>query len=196
VAIPLRDAGKVVIGIEPLRTGVESLIGNGIVAYQGTLEDLAFPDASIDAIGIFDVLEHIEYPEVLLSEVGRVLKPGGALIVSVPANQYLFSDFDLSIGHFRRYSRKTLENLLTENGFKSNRFEYLFLAFVVPAFILRSIPYRFGRRRRYQNTINSNNKLSKIMELLRPLLEVLFRIEGKFRLPTGLSLISLSFKPD
>jgi ubiquinone/menaquinone biosynthesis C-methylase UbiE len=193
-AIPLKKAGIAAIGIEPLSTGSESLVHNGIIAYEGTLEDLAFPDSSIDAIGIFDVLEHIEQPGTVLTEIRRVLKPGGLLIVSVPANQWLFSDFDISIGHYRRYSRKSLQQLLEKNGFNSNKIKYLFLSFVPPAFMLRTLPYKFGRRRRYQSTIKSNQSLATAMKLMEPFLRAIFKIEDRLPLPTGLSLLSQSFK--
>jgi ubiquinone/menaquinone biosynthesis C-methylase UbiE len=196
VAIPLKKAGITVIGIEPLRTGALALTNNGITAYWGTLEDLAFPDKSIEAIGIFDVLEHLEYPELVLCEVQRVLKPGGLLITTVPANQWLFSDFDLSIGHFRRYSRKSLRRLLTENGFVSNRIEYFFLSLVLPAFILRTIPYKLGRRKVFQSQVRSNSGLNKVMRCLEPLLKAIFAVERKLPLPLGLSLISCSYKSD
>jgi SAM-dependent methyltransferase len=194
VALPLRAAGKTVIAIEPLPSGAKALTYNGIMAYQGTLKDMAFPDSSIYAIGVFDVLEHLEHPEELLQEINRVLKPGGILITTVPANQWLFSDFDSSIGHFRRYSRPTLDKLLRENGFQNNKVHYFFFSLVLPAFILRTIPYKFGRRRQYSKTIKSNKFLSNVMRLAYPLLFLILKIEDKFRLPTGLSLISVSSK--
>ena len=196
VAIPLRKNGKIVIGVEPLRRGIEALAKDGIIGYWGTLEDLAFPNSSIDAIGLFDVLEHLEDPGVVLSEIRRVLRPGGLLIVTVPANQWLFSDFDLSIGHFRRYSRNSLNQLLVQNGFHGNKIEYFFLVLVFPAFVLRTIPYKLGRRRKYESQNGSNSTLTKVMKILEPLLRIVFKIEERFSLPLGLSLISSSVKSE
>ena len=196
VAIPLRKAGIAVIGIEPLRTGVESLTKEGVMAYWGTLQDLIFPDDSIEVIGIFDVLEHLEQPELVISEVRRILKPGGLLITTVPAHQWLFSDFDLSIGHFRRYSRKSLQKLLIENGFTSNRTQYIFLGLVLPAFILRTLPYKLGRKKKYQSPVNLNLTPNKARRLLQLVLKAIFTFEGKLPLPLGLSLISSSRKSD
>jgi SAM-dependent methyltransferase len=194
VAIPLRKAGIAVIGIEPLRNGAESMANHGATVYWGTLEDLAFPDESIEVIGIFDVLEHLERPELVLSEIHRVLKPGGLLLTTVPANQWLFSDFDLSIGHFRRYSRKTLETLLVENGFTSNKIQYLFLGLVVPAYLLRTLPYKLGRKKKFQSQVNSNGGQNKSPLIVQILLKKIFVLESKLPLPLGLSLISSSFK--
>lgn len=194
VALPLKAASKAVIGIEPLEAGAKALSFNQITAYQGTLTDLAFPDSSIHAIGVFDVLEHLENPQILLQEVKRVLIPGGVLITTVPANEWLFSDFDLSIGHYRRYSRQGLDKLLLESGFKNNKIQYFFFSLVAPAFILRRIPYRLGRRRNHSKTIKSNKFLSSAMKFINPILVFNLKIEEGIDLPTGLSLISVSFK--
>lgn len=117
VAIPLQENGMTVIGIEPLFNGAAITAKSGVRTYVGTLESLNIPDNSIRAVGVFDVLEHLEKPEFLLTEIYRVLQPGGLLLVSVPAHQWLFSDFDDSIGHFRRYSRKLLSQSLHQSGF-------------------------------------------------------------------------------
>ena len=73
----------------------------------GTLSDL-IPGAVFDVVLYIDVLEHIENDtEELKAAIGR-LRPSGVLIVLVPAHQFLYSNFDRSVGHFRRYSRQNL----------------------------------------------------------------------------------------
>lgn len=61
-----------------------------------------------DTVIYADVLEHIQDDFSELSMVSRHIKTGGHLIVLVPAHQFLFSAFDKSVGHFRRYSRTSL----------------------------------------------------------------------------------------
>jgi hypothetical protein len=61
-----------------------------------------------DTILYIDVLEHIKNDAGELLEASRHLTPGGSLIVLAPAFQYLFSEFDRSIGHYRRYDRQSL----------------------------------------------------------------------------------------
>jgi len=63
-----------------------------------------------DAIIYIDVIEHIEKDAEELQKASFFLKPGGHLIVLVPAHNYLFSEFDKSIGHFRRYNKKMLQD--------------------------------------------------------------------------------------
>ena len=76
-------------------------------AVRGTIDDLAI-DEKFDTILYLDVIEHIEDDSAeLLKATGR-LRTGGHLIVLVPAHQFLFSEFDRAIGHFRRYDKAML----------------------------------------------------------------------------------------
>ena len=61
-----------------------------------------------DFVVMVDVIEHIEDDAGELARAATRLAPGGKLIVLAPAHQFLFSPFDEAIGHFRRYTRKTL----------------------------------------------------------------------------------------
>lgn len=74
----------------------------------GTLASLR-TDERFDTILYVDVLEHIEDDREELHMAARFLSPGGYLMVLSPAHQWLFTPFDERIGHFRRYSRKTLK---------------------------------------------------------------------------------------
>ena len=72
----------------------------------GTIAGAA--DSRFDAILYIDVLEHIEADRAELAAAANLLRPGGSVIVLSPAHQFLFSEFDASIGHYRRYNRKSL----------------------------------------------------------------------------------------
>lgn len=72
----------------------------------GTIRDLA--NRRFDCILYIDVLEHIEADRIELAIAASLLRSGGHLIVLSPAHQFLFSRFDSTIGHYRRYSRRTL----------------------------------------------------------------------------------------
>lgn len=77
---------------------------------EGKLTDLS-PEDKFDSILYIDVLEHIAADNVEISLAANKLLAGGKLIVLCPAHLYLFSAFDHSIGHYRRYSISTLLNL-------------------------------------------------------------------------------------
>jgi 2-polyprenyl-3-methyl-5-hydroxy-6-metoxy-1,4-benzoquinol methylase len=73
----------------------------------GTIHDLPAA-AKFETIFYLDVLEHIEDDRGELARAAARLKPGGALVILAPAHPFLYTPFDAAIGHFRRYTRKTL----------------------------------------------------------------------------------------
>ncbi len=76
----------------------------------GTLTSIGINDV-VDTILYIDVLEHIEDDATELRNAIRVLQPGGHVIVLSPAHQWLFTPFDEAIGHYRRYTKRTLAAL-------------------------------------------------------------------------------------
>jgi len=73
---------------------------------------------SADVLVAFDVLEHVERDGNLFREIGRVVKPGGRFLFSVPLHPELFDRFDEVAGHVRRYEPEELVRLLREAGFR------------------------------------------------------------------------------
>jgi hypothetical protein len=73
------------------------------------------PVPQFDSLLYIDVLEHIESDKAELHYASRLLRNNGHLIVLSPAHQWLYTGFDESLGHFRRYNRKTL-NACTPSG--------------------------------------------------------------------------------
>jgi glycosyltransferase involved in cell wall biosynthesis len=84
----------------------------------------AFDPAHVQfgAILAFEVLEHVEDDKGLLDQAYELLRPGGGLLVSVPAHQARFSSWDAAVGHVRRYERKELLGRLLEAGFTVETF--------------------------------------------------------------------------
>jgi ubiquinone/menaquinone biosynthesis C-methylase UbiE len=76
----------------------------------GTIESIP-ADQHFDTVLYLDVLEHIEEDRQQLEKCRMMLQPGGRIVVLAPAHQWLFSHFDKSIGHFRRYNKQTLSEL-------------------------------------------------------------------------------------
>ncbi|MFQ5473086.1 MAG: class I SAM-dependent methyltransferase [Dehalococcoidia bacterium] len=74
------------------------------------IADLA-ADPAFDCILFVDVLEHIQDDRGEVEQAAARLRPGGHLVVLSPAHSFLFSEFDSQIGHFRRYSARTLRSL-------------------------------------------------------------------------------------
>ena len=94
--------------LEQLKSGLERQQAQGLCElFRGTVADLTAGER-FDAILYIDVLEHIADDRSELSRAATHLKPGGYLVVLAPAHTWLFSRFDASIGHYRRYTKKTL----------------------------------------------------------------------------------------
>jgi ubiquinone/menaquinone biosynthesis C-methylase UbiE len=82
----------------------------------GDVTALDYPDGFFDAVVAFDLLEHVEDDSKAVAEMHRVLKPGGHFVFTVPAFNFIMSAHDRRLGHFRRYSMKSLGALLA--GFR------------------------------------------------------------------------------
>ena len=66
------------------------------------------PDQCVDAVVMLNVLEHIDDQDAALKQVHRILKPGGILVIEVPAGPSLYDYYDQYLRHYRRYDRATL----------------------------------------------------------------------------------------
>jgi ubiquinone/menaquinone biosynthesis C-methylase UbiE len=78
----------------------------------GDILDLEFKNETFDLVCAFDVIEHVEDHKQALSELLRVTKPNGAIVLTVPAHMHLWSDHDLVNHHFRRYVIEDIEKLI------------------------------------------------------------------------------------
>lgn len=97
--------------------------GINITRRHGTLKDL--PESELfDVILYIDVLEHIADDREELRLASRHLARGGEITVLAPSHNYLFSDFDLKVGHYRRYTKYMLRDICPE-GLTFNRYIYL-----------------------------------------------------------------------
>lgn len=90
---------------------------------HGTIKDLSQNDL-FDTILYIDVLEHIINDKTELEDAKNHLKPKGILIILAPAHKWLFSNFDKSIGHYRRYNKHML-NKIIPSCFEALKMEYL-----------------------------------------------------------------------
>lgn len=89
--------------------------GNRIVVVDDLTE---LPEAGFDYLFAFEVLEHIERDSDVMREWMRYLKPGGRVLISVPAHQRKYGRSDEMVGHVRRYEKDALQKLLFDSGAK------------------------------------------------------------------------------
>jgi SAM-dependent methyltransferase len=159
--------------------------------------------AKFDLIGIFDVLEHLPDDVKALQEIRQSLKPGGKLIITVPASMKLWSYFDKVAGHFKRYSCDTLEEALLKSGFKIVKNE----PFMMPLFPVMWLSRKFtqlkkklGLNGQKEDRALANDQL-KISPFMNFIIGTILGIEGKLinmgvRMPFGTSILAIAENPD
>ena len=98
----------------------------------GPLDRTFNPGPIYDLVVMLDVLEHIENDVEALDSASRALKPGGKLLITVPALSWLWSRHDELNHHFRRYDRRSLEAVMAAAGFSVETSRYFFCWTVAP----------------------------------------------------------------
>lgn len=163
----------------------------GIPFVQGDLSHgVPLNDDTLDIVLMLDVLEHVEDERALLSEVARVLRPHGRLVVSVPAFQALWSRHDELHHHKRRYSRRSLVDVLTAAGFACERVTYFNTLLFPLVYGSRSLE-RFSSR--WRGSTTDYERGPRIMTaVLRWLFSLERRIIPRWNLPVGVSLLVLA----
>jgi SAM-dependent methyltransferase len=102
---------------------------------EGSVMEVPFDDASFDLVVSLDVIEHLSDDTGAFAELRRIVAPGGALLVTVPAYQWLWSSHDEMNHHHRRYSRRTLLAAAEATGWRCERTTH-FNALLLPIAIL------------------------------------------------------------
>lgn len=96
-------------------------------------------DKKFDTIIMFDVLEHIENDdEFLNNEAYDLLKDNGKIIITVPAFQFLFSEHDKFLKHFRRYDKKMIKELVKKTNYNMINFHYFYFSLFMFRLIFRN----------------------------------------------------------
>ena len=113
---------------------------------QCVAESLPFHDGAFDVAICCDVFEHLKDDSEGFAEVVRVLKPGGIMVISVPALQWLWSEHDIALSHFRRYEKHQIRDLMKVHGLEISKLTYgvglLFPAVVASRLMGRLVPHR------------------------------------------------------
>ena len=185
----LTSVGVECVAVEPNRLGAQVSSENGVFSIQGDLHALELPVSSIEAVGLFDVLEHLDNADKVLSEIYRVLGSEGKLFITVPATKWLWSASDDLAGHHLRYTRKKIRQQLKNAGFEVLSIRYFFFSLVLPILILRAVPYRLGVRSLIDDTKLVQKKSGWMSRLIT---KVEVALCGK--IPIGTSLVIVATK--
>lgn len=116
-----------VIGVDFSPQAIKYARKRGLIVSRASIEHLPFKNNSFDLVTIIDVIYHKQVKDDLkaLKEIGRVLKPGGLLILRVPANKFLMSIHDKYVHTVRRYSKEELEEKIRTAGLTVKRITYI-----------------------------------------------------------------------
>jgi SAM-dependent methyltransferase len=160
----------------------------------GRLEELPWEDQTFDLITCLDVIEHVPDDTAALSELRRVCRTGGWLLVTVPAYQALWSRHDEANHHYRRYSRAALRAAAASGGWQLERMSSFNSLLLAPAAAVRLAQRRLGTHNGYTNDLDLGPAwLNDVLE--RPLaLEASWLARGR-TLPAGLSLLAVLRRP-
>jgi 2-polyprenyl-3-methyl-5-hydroxy-6-metoxy-1,4-benzoquinol methylase len=139
-------------------------------------------DEAFDTVILLDVLEHIEDDVALLARLGARLGPGGHLILKVPAMPSLYSPMDKAIGHWRRYDKAGLAEVIARAGLELVRI-WSFNAAAVPAW------WWNGR------VLKRRSPPREQVALYNRLVPVLRRLDRLARLVCGVSLLAVARRP-
>jgi ubiquinone/menaquinone biosynthesis C-methylase UbiE len=168
--------------------------GRGHEVKVGRLEELPWGAETFDLITCLDVIEHTPDDRATLTELLRVTKPGGFMLVTVPAYQALWSIHDEANHHYRRYGRATLRRTARLAGWHVERVSSFNSLLLAPAAAVRVLQRRLGTHNGYTNDLDLGPAwLNDVLEL--PLaLEAGWLARGH-TLPAGLSLLAVLSKP-
>lgn len=156
---------------------------------------LPFADNSFDIVAAFDVIEHCEPEKAALDEVARVLVPGGRFLMSVPAYQWAWSDFDEQNGHHRRYTRGRAVRAVERSGLRVERATHAF-AGVFPFFVAERLARRLKRASSEAADVVKVPQVPKALEVvLMGLSRIDARILGRRDIPFGSSVLVAATNP-
>lgn len=165
---------------------------------EGSIAAMPFPSNSFDLVTTFDVLDSFPVPGATapFAELARVLKPGGVLLVRVPAFQSLYSQHDRAVYTEHRYTARELRQRLEEQGLTVARTTYA-MTILFPVALVG----RWLTRSRRDSPQSDVRPLPGPLRWLNSPLAGLLAIEAAWlqwlpwRLPFGLSVMALARKP-
>jgi SAM-dependent methyltransferase len=159
--------------------------------YQMDARQIPF-DCGFDAIGAFDVLEHIDDDDGVLRQMFRATRLGGGLFVTVPQHRFLWSTIDEHSMHQRRYNRAELRTKVRKTGFEIERITS-FNSLLLPLMILsRMHQKRHGDVQPWRE-LEISPALNKVLESILTVERLM--ITNGVSFPLGGSLVLIGRKP-
>ena len=157
---------------------------------------LPFADSSFDVVTAMDIIEHIDDDKAASSEIFRVLKPGGRLLVTVPAFPSLWSEHDEALYHFRRYTAPRLKDLFQRVGLRVDKLSYTVTALFPMIWAYRQINNLLPQKQMEgEKKANLINFAGPVNQALLSLSQWETRLVKTLNLPFGVSVVCIAHKP-
>ncbi|NUO81800.1 class I SAM-dependent methyltransferase [candidate division KSB1 bacterium] len=188
--IPFLEKFGTVYGIEASQTAIDLCRQDG---FQNVYlhSDLQWQNRSFDALAFLDVIEHLDDDLEFVKHYLQWLKPGGWVVVTVPAFMWLWSEHDVINQHRRRYTRAQLRRLLETAGLKIWKASYFNSIFFPPIALIR-----LAKKLLPQNTGTPRADLNLTSSRFNTLFKVIFASErhwlAHFSFPVGISIICIA----
>jgi SAM-dependent methyltransferase len=180
------------VGADSVEPALKFCQSRGITRLvRSEAQNLALKGNGFDAVLALDLIEHVQDDRRVIAEAARVLRPGGHLLVTVPAFPFFFSAHDRALGHFRRYRKAELIEVLTGGGLEVEKISYFNFFLFFPILL-----FRIFRRK---SPGESGSDLFRLPGFLNALFYFLLNLETlvvlKSGLPLGVSLVAVVRKP-
>jgi SAM-dependent methyltransferase len=180
------------IGLDSAPEAAAACRQRGAAFVHGWGTQLPFRDKSFGIITALDVIEHVLDDHGLLREMYRVLRPGGLLLLTVPAYQFLWSRHDEFNHHQRRYRRRGLRALVRGADFQIAKLSY-YNTLLFPAAVARKAMMRF------EKGSSPSSHLDAVPTPLNAMLRMVLIGEqplvARWNLPFGASIICAAHRP-
>lgn len=156
---------------------------------QGALpDDVNLPLESFDVVLLTDVLEHIEDDVSSVAVALRLLRKGGIAVATVPANPWLFSDYDVRLHHFRRYNKRRFRELWRTDDAEILLLSHFNTLLFLPAAVVRFASKLMPKR---DAILDMEVPPHPVNRLLAPIMKSESALLGRAPLPCGLSLVAV-----
>ncbi len=143
-------------------------------------------DGTYDVIALLDVLEHISDDVTSLQSLKRKLKPGGKILLTVPANPWMWSAHDLAHHHHRRYTQKSLNGVIARAGLKVDLMSHFNSLLFPVAAAARMIGKLVGK-----TTSDDQMPAAPVNALLTGIFGLERALIGRVPLPAGVSIVAI-----
>jgi len=162
---------------------------------QCDVQRAAFRSGAFDAVVLCDVLEHVDDDRLAVEEAARLLRPGGALILTLPALGLLWSSHDEALGHRRRYGRRGARRLVESAGLRVEKLSFGLSALFPLALVVRLLQRATTRLRRAPPETGIIRVPAMANRALIALMDVENAVMRRVALPIGVSLAIVARKP-